>query len=313
MFAPLPRLLAALAMLCALAFAAPATAQNESPEQLYSQGVQLFKEKRFEEAAQKFQLAYNLDPSPILLYNLARASEELGDGEMAISHYRAYLRTYPEAEDRADVERRIRVLEAVIRSKPKEGRIVVEGFPPDARILLNGAPAPPAEPQGGWTLVEGQHEIVVEVAGFPPWKQVVELKPETVETVRYSGAAGATATAEVPAGEDEGVSGMRIGSYVAFGVGAAAAGAAIFLLVQASGIVDDGNSGDSDDRLQAKDDLDSLQTPYIASWAVAGAAIATGAVLLYLDMSAEPAAEGSVSFTPTLGPGAGGLGLSGTF
>ena len=81
----------------------------------FQEGRAFFKAKDFRKASERFQAAYNLDPVPILLYNLARASEEMGEPDKAIEHYRFYLkRLGPKAEDRGEVERRIRVMEKTV-------------------------------------------------------------------------------------------------------------------------------------------------------------------------------------------------------
>ena len=59
-------------------------------EELYREGAADFKAERYGEASDKFQQAYNLDPSPILLFNLGRAKELSGDAESAISYFQQY-------------------------------------------------------------------------------------------------------------------------------------------------------------------------------------------------------------------------------
>jgi tetratricopeptide (TPR) repeat protein len=96
----------------------------------YDEGVTAFRAGEFEAAAERFQLAYNLDPSPELLYNLARAHEEAGNNSAAVLHFRSYLARYPDSEDSDDVRRRMADLAV---------RMAEETKPPEE------APAPPEE------------------------------------------------------------------------------------------------------------------------------------------------------------------------
>jgi tetratricopeptide (TPR) repeat protein len=78
----------------------------------FEEGRTAFRAGDFETALARFEHAYKLDDAPVLLYNIARANEELGRLEPAIYHYELYLKRLPDAEDRADVERRVRVMRA---------------------------------------------------------------------------------------------------------------------------------------------------------------------------------------------------------
>jgi hypothetical protein len=74
-----------------LAFAAgPATAQ-EDVETLARQGQQLFAEGRYIEAADVLLQAYNIQPVPVLLYNVARAYEEADRCVLASQFFLEYL------------------------------------------------------------------------------------------------------------------------------------------------------------------------------------------------------------------------------
>ena len=96
--------------------AAPApAAQVADPKaeaaRFYEEGITLFQTGEYSEAASRFQQAYNFDPAPNLLFNLARALELSGDKDEATLHYKAYLARHPGAEDEAEVKARIAELE----------------------------------------------------------------------------------------------------------------------------------------------------------------------------------------------------------
>jgi tetratricopeptide (TPR) repeat protein len=91
---------------------------------LFAQSDVAYKQGRFEDAAGLLRQAYDLHPEPILLYNLARALEGLGDAAGAIASYRAYLDAAPTVDDRGAIERRIATLEkqqAALSATPPVG------------------------------------------------------------------------------------------------------------------------------------------------------------------------------------------------
>jgi tetratricopeptide (TPR) repeat protein len=79
--------------------------------ELFKKSEESYREGRFQEVVDLLMEAYRLDPKPVLLYNIARAYEGLGDAQHAIEAYRHYLETDPEANDRLALEERVRTLE----------------------------------------------------------------------------------------------------------------------------------------------------------------------------------------------------------
>jgi len=86
--------------------AAFATAQDPdvAAKQAYGRGAELFKNRRFTEAAAAFEEGNKLKPHPAFLYNLALTYRALGQPAKAIEYYEAYLRDSPDATDRASIE-----------------------------------------------------------------------------------------------------------------------------------------------------------------------------------------------------------------
>lgn len=70
-----------------------------------------YNQGRFRDAISKLEKAYRLKPEPVLLYNLARAYEGVGDLEHAVGAYRAFLVAEPSIEDRGAIEQRILTLD----------------------------------------------------------------------------------------------------------------------------------------------------------------------------------------------------------
>ena len=124
--------------LTAIAMLAPTDAQADAKSDArvaYQEGTGHFKAGRHPQALAAFEQAFKLDPSPVLLYNIARCHEEMGDVAQARSNFETYLKRVPDAADRADVERRIRVMQAVAdRSRPAPDRAV------DTRVVSQAEP-----------------------------------------------------------------------------------------------------------------------------------------------------------------------------
>jgi tetratricopeptide (TPR) repeat protein len=96
---------------------------------LFEESERLYEQGNYAESASLLRRAYELAPDPILLFNLGRALERLGDVDGAIDAYERYLRDAPDASDRPTVEARI----AELRGEPATG----------------GGDAPPPDPETG--------------------------------------------------------------------------------------------------------------------------------------------------------------------
>ena len=120
----------------------------------YDKGASEYNLGHFAEAISEFEKAYEQDPAPILLFNIAQAHRQSGNNERAAFFYRRYLEQEPNADNRADVEKRIKDLEAVIQQqndvKRKPPTEVTDqdhqGITPPAQPL---AVTPPSPPPGG--------------------------------------------------------------------------------------------------------------------------------------------------------------------
>lgn len=79
---------------------------------LFREAVELFRAGDFDTAAALLRRAHELDPEPILLFNLARALEASNQHLEAADTYARYLADAPDAEDRAAIEALITNLRA---------------------------------------------------------------------------------------------------------------------------------------------------------------------------------------------------------
>ena len=142
-------LLLLIASLMPVAVYATPPALKAHAESAYQAGVDAFGQQDFDGALKLFDQAFKLDPSPILLYNIARCHEEMGTLDPAIRNFELYLVRAPDAPDRADVERRIRVMEAITNRQAAE-RAIAERETAERLAAAQVEPAPARSSQLRW-------------------------------------------------------------------------------------------------------------------------------------------------------------------
>jgi tetratricopeptide (TPR) repeat protein len=74
---------------------------------------------KFDEAIDEYQVIYEIDGDPVMLYNLAQAYRLAEQPEKAIQFYRRYLLRAPEARNREAVEQKIEALAKVLADHGK--------------------------------------------------------------------------------------------------------------------------------------------------------------------------------------------------
>lgn len=117
----LPGVLLALVIGCPTLSAEAQPKAKKDPKtealELFEQSADLYRQGKFDEAAQLLERAYSLHDEAVLLYNLGRAYEGLGENQKAIDAYTKYLEKAPNAKDRGALERRIETLKAQIEKE----------------------------------------------------------------------------------------------------------------------------------------------------------------------------------------------------
>ncbi len=149
-----------------LVSAGPAGAQPAiSARAHYEEGKKLGRSQRYGDALREFRAAYEIDPRPICLYNIAWALEHLGKAPDALDTYRAYLDSADPADATvADARRAVGELAPGVE---KQGlavlRIGAAGAASRVRVDDGFASAP-----GRPVVVHvapGEHAVVREVEG----------------------------------------------------------------------------------------------------------------------------------------------------
>lgn len=135
-------LVALVVVLAGSAIAAPpAGNQKTAARNEWKQGATAYEKGHFDVAIQRFEKAYELDPSPIYLFNLGQAYRKKGDAPHALENLRAYLEKKPDAPNRALVEDLIRELEPKVAPSPAPTPAPAPAPPP--RIVASPAAPPP--------------------------------------------------------------------------------------------------------------------------------------------------------------------------
>ncbi|HEY3500119.1 MAG TPA: hypothetical protein VGK73_35760 [Polyangiaceae bacterium] len=330
--------------------------QRAAARSLATEGATAFNEGRYKDAVDFFGKAESLVHAPPHLLFMARAYAKLG---ALVKAREAYLKVAKEtlppnapqafrdaqsaaAEEVKAIEPRIAAL--TVRVEGGEGKA-------DVAVLLDGAPIPAILVGAPQPIDPGEHKLEAGAPGLRSTPTTVvladgERKSVTLALVSAPGAP-ALVVAPAPAGEPaagpaapppqnepvatsapptqdrgtgDGKSGMRIGSYVAFGVGAIGLGLGTVFVLQASSKRSDadakfeecgGATGcTTDNPLSAEVDeldnsADSAKTLGIVGFAVGGVGVATGVTLLLLSSGnkEKPAA----SIQPWVGFGSAGV------
>jgi hypothetical protein len=160
-----------VALACSVAHAEAAAEAKEH----FSRGVKLYNLGHFQEAIPEFEKAYDLEPAPILLFNIAQSHRQNGNKDRALFFYRRYLEQEPNAAKRADVEQRMKELaESLEQENEQKQKPPTEVTPP-----------PTAAPQTGPQPAAATPTPVVATGsaaptGVPPWRIAVALGPAFV-------------------------------------------------------------------------------------------------------------------------------------
>ncbi len=333
-------------------FALPAQAADvvisDDARAHFSAGVNLLQDPdgaRYEEAYREFKAAYAAAPSWKILGNLGICAMKLErDGE-AIEAYKKYLAEggkQVDSEERAQFARDLATLEAGVV------RLTLESDPPGATIIDERFPVTGSAVRNGYTLHgpvqigvrAGRHRFTARLAGHVDQVWEVELSPKQQESHVFklpevAPAAPVTApvaTAAPPPGplasdtsELPASNGMRIGAYVALGVGVVGVGAGTIFGLGAKSKYEDANeltrnncpdSGPCelepalfDKREQLGKDGDRSKTLSLVGFIVGGAGVATGITLFVLSSKKEQPTAAKVEPYLSLGE----LGMRGSF
>ncbi len=169
-------------LLAVLLVLAPVAAHGGDDDELREAQVHLdrgsdhFRAGRFQQAVEEFRKALAVVEEPNLVWNIARAYEEMGDAPNAVHYFRLFAESWPEHDSASGARERADAL------RPRlPGWIVPDcgGFAA-AKISVDSADPVPCGDRIG-PLKPGIHVLEATGPGRRPWKGEVDVAPE-VET-----------------------------------------------------------------------------------------------------------------------------------
>ena len=135
----------AVALVCALAQAAYAD-NKPAAKEAYTEGKRQYDVGDYESALAAFKKAYLNYEEPVFLFNIAQCYRALGDRPSAVRTYRAFLRNWPKAPNREQVERIIAQLDAAIAQDAQAKEAPPQDTLPPHDKSAEQTPAPSATP-----------------------------------------------------------------------------------------------------------------------------------------------------------------------
>lgn len=318
----------------------PARASQEEARRYFKNGVELITgaQPNYQDAYYQFQLAYRESAqSWKVLGNLGLCALKLERDQEAVEYYERYLEKGGAdiaAEERAAIEQDLLLLKgnlATVRisSSLKDLKIIDQrsgsSVPAQAYVLVGGSLQ--------LSLRAGNHSISASSGNKRlTWDVVLEPKAvaehvfdfDAEATAKPAVASGAASTPDAPR-DRGGSSGLRLGGFVALGVGAVGLGLGGYFMWQSSDYASQSDAAfQACDRQptrclapqraevrQLEDDSSSARTRGIIALAAGGAAAATGLVLITLSSGASTTGRDHARLVPWVGYRT--AGVSGTF
>ena len=338
-----PLLVSVAFITLSVASASVARAQASAADAQFDFGLAEMQEGRYETGCPALEDSYRLDPKPGSLFTLAECEWRWGKVTAALTHYDTYLDLFSRMSPDQQSRQRGRDKLAATKRDELRGRVptLTLAFsrppPKGTTVKRDGVPLGPAAVGAPVPLEAGEHVIEVLVPGGPVRLERVHLaagearrlvlvipeadlggnvtstKPESA--LSSSPEPSALEATDAPLGPTP----MRIGSYVAAGVGGVGiAVGAVF------GVMTLSHKKDIDEHCvdvvcdatgkHAADSASSTATVSTIGFVVGGVGAITAIALLVLD-SKRAASTLTSSFRPiaAIGPGHGALGIAGSF
>lgn len=344
----LPVVPAALLLLSSTAAVAQTDLERATARDAANSGRAAFEAGQFEKAIDQFTRAEQLVHAPPHLLYLARAQAKLGKLVAAHETYLKITRetlkpnapkafndaqTFAEQELPA-VDARLPYVTVTLQGAPSEGVSVdMDGTILPTAMIGIPLPTDPGRHTFKATGAATGEPVTVTVAEAAKQTVVLKVKPVAVAAPVASGApvAASAATTSEPLADNQVQhgSGLRIASYVSFGVGAVGLGMGTYFLLKAKSTDKDagelfdncvamsatGDCGSLRDEYEQKNsDANSQRTAGVTSMIVGGVGVAAGVTFLILDLS-QSSSKSAKHSTPHVTPvfGLNSVGLVGAF
>jgi len=248
-----------------------------SAREHYVKGTRAYELGLYDEAIAEYMAAYKTKDDPALLFNLGQAHRLAGHAAEALRFYKTYLSKVPDAENRADVEGKIRELKELVEKQKQQPQ--TEPFAPSGAV--NALPAAEPAPPGPAPVASGA-ATDVGASG----------KTASAAAVQSAASEGS------PPGRGMKVAGIAmaagglvlVGTGIAFGVLAKQAGDQLTQLDQQHGVFDPSkqSAGQRDQLIEG------------VCIGVGAAAIATGTILYLLGRRTGQDAPQTIAVSPAV-------------
>jgi hypothetical protein len=290
------------------------------------QGADAFDASKWQEAVDLFSRAEAVVHSPIHLLFIGRAQTKLGHWVKAYEAFNRIKREGAPADAPPAVKKAVEEGSAELAQlEPQLPYVAVSVKNPSGQVevKMDGTVVPPALLGLMRPVDPGQHQFQASNGQASSEVVTADIKPasrQNVELVLGAATAPTPAVATTPdpsfaapppATDESGTkSGLRIGSYAAFGVGAAGLAVGTVFLLKHLGTKDDADKIcptkscplEKQAEQKAKDDDAASQgTLAVIGYAVGGAGIAAGVTLLILSSGSKDSAEHEPSIRPYIG------------
>jgi tetratricopeptide (TPR) repeat protein len=131
----------------------------------YEQAVANYNLDEYAPALAEFREAYRLKPDPSFLFNIAQCHRKLGETDAALDFFRKYLRSLPDAPNRAEVERMV----ADLRARRAKAPVAAPDPPPPAPAApVPVAPLPSVAPPADAAPAPHVEGLVTTTSAAPP-------------------------------------------------------------------------------------------------------------------------------------------------
>ncbi len=171
----------------ALCLAAVAPAHAQSPDELVQQATEYFQAEDYGNAIELFERAFELDPHPVIMFNLARAYQEAGDLPAALLSFRNIRTMSPPEHVGNAAEDKIVEIEGLLQDQGYDPNTVTS-----ATYRPRGTLTVTTQPEGALVYLDGQYQgstpfqqelvnqgiyaLRIELDGFHPVTQDVEVR-----------------------------------------------------------------------------------------------------------------------------------------
>lgn len=281
--------------------AQPEDAQPEDARTLFQRGQTAYSQGDYDAAIEQWSRAWELDPRPLLQFNLSQAYERLGRLPEAIAALETYLE-HADPSDQYQADARARL--SALRERVGRTSVRIVGGPEGATILVDGEDRGRTPRPDAIQVTPGSHRIVVQREGYEDFVSSVAVPAGQSLEVTVEMAAAEAAVAQDGGGE------LPIVPIILFSAG----GAALVAGAVMGGIaLSEAENAPGRDSAEA----DSARGLALGADITMGAGVALGVagliVLLVTDSGSGEQQVERVSVAPWGGESGGGVAIAGSF